>query len=268
MNFAKRTECNSCHGDRKEIGEMGYGDWICGLCGTENFYMDERCVNCPGLRADASYVNEDRKQQVGDWECPKCGHLNFQKRRSCTAKDDATGERCGLLRPAFEEFNVSLSHNKAVKEDGDWACYRCGNVNFANKESCNRCYLPIEMAQDEMRYRDFEGEETEKYGDWNCPRCMHLNFQKRHKCSGMVSGMRCGLKRPEFEKYNSVMLNSAKMRSPGDWMCFRCGYANFNMIDKCAKCLLSKEFCLDYEEFRCKEDDGSSMRVIVSSDYI
>ena len=39
-------------------------------------------------------------------------------------------QACLLAKPEFEKYGVALVKSKMMRKDGDWNCYRCGNINF------------------------------------------------------------------------------------------------------------------------------------------
>jgi len=65
------------------------------------------------------------------------------------------GEACALAKPEFETYKVALVKSRMMSKEGDWNCYRCGNVNFKMREECNKCSLARHEAQsDSFRQRD------------------------------------------------------------------------------------------------------------------
>ena len=39
-------------------------------------------------------------------------------------------QSCALAKPEFERYGVALVKARVMRKDGDWNCYRCGNINF------------------------------------------------------------------------------------------------------------------------------------------
>lgn len=78
------------------------------------------------------------------WECEKCNNFNFESRTKCN--------RCGIekmpksLQKIKEENELNNTGDKKkkplVERKGDWQCPKCRNLNFAFRQSCNRCKLP------------------------------------------------------------------------------------------------------------------------------
>ena len=82
----------------------------------------------------------------------RCGNLNFSSRTKCNGTlpngevghilniglkesitinfPDITVQACLLAKPEFEKYGVAMVKSKMMHKDGDWNCFRCGNVNF------------------------------------------------------------------------------------------------------------------------------------------
>ena len=75
----------------------------------------------------------------------RCNNLNFSSRTKCNGTlqnengDVSTSiiheittypQACLLAKPEFEKYGVALVKSKMMRKDGDWNCYRCGNINF------------------------------------------------------------------------------------------------------------------------------------------
>ena len=76
------------------------------------------------------------------WECEKCNNFNFETRNICN--------RCELPKcpKSLEQIKIeneqkSLERKKQplVEREGDWKCPKCHNLNFAFRNSCNKCKL-------------------------------------------------------------------------------------------------------------------------------
>ena len=74
-----------------------------------------------------------------NWECPHCKNLNFSKRIRCN--------RCHRSKPSSlnkefvdtRKFVKNLGGPPGLFREGDWACSKCDNINFAKRQCCNRC---------------------------------------------------------------------------------------------------------------------------------
>ena len=80
------------------------------------------------------------------WECEKCNNFNFETRNICN--------RCELPKcpKSLEQIKIeneqkSLERKKQplIEREGDWKCPKCHNLNFAFRNSCNKCKIPKEI---------------------------------------------------------------------------------------------------------------------------
>ena len=76
------------------------------------------------------------------WECEKCNNFNFETRNICN--------RCELPKcpKSLEQIKIeneqkSLERKKQplIEREGDWKCPKCHNLNFAFRNSCNKCKI-------------------------------------------------------------------------------------------------------------------------------
>lgn len=179
MNYGRRSECNTGCGFKKSdlrnsgmgfgnmgggmMGGMGSNDWECPKCNNLNYARRDRCN-----RKDCDFEKKDLDDfgsrmgmgnfgsmggmfgmdpEPGQWECPRCKNMNFNNREVCNGKMD--GELCNLQKPDFEKWSVRPVKTQESRRPGDWDCWRCGNINFKIRESCNKCGVSMEEAQDE-----------------------------------------------------------------------------------------------------------------------
>jgi len=82
----------------------------------------------------------DFKPSEGDWTCPdtQCGNVNFARRFNCN--------RCGKEKKIEKQKKQGAEIGSAAAEKSkglftaeDWACAKCGNVNWARRSTCNMC---------------------------------------------------------------------------------------------------------------------------------
>ena len=50
-------------------------------------------------------------------------------------------QSCALAKPEFERYGVALVKARVMRKDGDWNCYRCGNINFQVTAARNLSYF-------------------------------------------------------------------------------------------------------------------------------
>ncbi|KAI6226200.1 Zinc finger Ran-binding domain-containing protein 2 [Aphelenchoides fujianensis] len=80
-----------------------------------------------------------RVLSAGEWACsePRCAHVNPEKSSSCGA--------CGRAKPrpknkgGIELGKEAAEKSKGLFSESDWQCSKCGNVNWAKRNSCNIC---------------------------------------------------------------------------------------------------------------------------------
>lgn len=117
-------------------------------------------------------------------------------------------------------------------EEGQWACGKCGNVNFAGRAICN------------MRSCGARKEE----GPWVCPGCGNENRPGKLFCNMR----KCGLAKPGLTAQELQAQQQASLDGPpphiggkglggkggsalpaGSWKCVGCGNSNFPTRDRC-----------------------------------
>jgi len=178
---------NSFNGNRpapynRNTPSANGGDWTCPKCGNLNFERREQCNmrNCNFQRRDlegfSSWMgSKGVESRSGDWDCPRCQNVNFSHRNICNGKSNK--DPCNLRKPDFEQFQVPLLRNKERRQPGDWACLRCGNINYPSRENCNKCELSKEdgTREEDFRWKESGNEESteatnngveEQQGSW------------------------------------------------------------------------------------------------------
>jgi len=149
------------------------GDWSCPKCGNLNYDRREQCNmrDCDFEKKDLDDYSSRMgmggfgpggpagprgpEPRPGDWSCPRCQNVNFSHRNRCNGK--TSGVACNLRKPEFEKFGVAPVRNKEMRQPGDWACFRCGNINFPSRDNCNKCEISKEDATSEDAFRDNTG---------------------------------------------------------------------------------------------------------------
>merc|ERR1712200_84691 len=82
----------------------------------------------PPSRGERGSSSGGLETRPGDWKCLECGNVNFSWRDKCNGTLP-NGEACLLAKPEFEKYGVAMVKSKMMHKDGDWNCFRCGNVN-------------------------------------------------------------------------------------------------------------------------------------------
>jgi len=140
-------------------GVTNNGEWYCPKCGNLNYEKREKCNmrTCDFEKKDLNYVlnggnnimgmgtnfnSRGPEPRPGDWDCPRCLNVNFFHRTKCNGKSN--GVYCNLKRPEFASYGVNAYRKGEARQPGDWACFRCGNINLPDRDTCNKCEISRE----------------------------------------------------------------------------------------------------------------------------
>ncbi|KAL6543556.1 hypothetical protein OROGR_010053 [Orobanche gracilis] len=98
----------------------------------------------------------------------------------------AAGPRSGF----FPEDKSQKSGD--VTRDSDWACPKCGNVNFSFRTVCNmrKCNTPKPGPQGGKSGKNSKPDMPD--GNWKCEKCSNINYPFRTKCNRQ----NCGADKP------------------------------------------------------------------------
>lgn len=157
-----------------------------------------------------------------------------------------------------------------ARRTGDWDCPQCGDVAFASRTTCRRCYAPKPSPSSPgSPLRSSGGDEGGggggaaaggdatggasggasgggRPGDWTCPSCGDLVFASRSVCR-MCATPKPSLGGPSEPTQNPLHSPSGQPGSPkqsrgrpGDWDCLNCGDLVFAFRDACRQCGVKK----------------------------
>ncbi|KAM7269695.1 hypothetical protein ACFE04_025192 [Oxalis oulophora] len=101
-------------------------------------------------------------------------------------------------RPGYFPDDMSQKKGQDSARDNDWACPKCGNINFSFRTVCNmrKCNTPKPGSQSIKI--DKNPKQKMPDGSWKCEKCNNINYPFRTKCNRQ----NCGADKPD-ETHNS-----------------------------------------------------------------
>ncbi|CAN6726918.1 unnamed protein product [Malus baccata var. baccata] len=99
-------------------------------------------------------------------------------------------------RPGFFPDDKAQKKGTDATRDNDWACPKCGNVNFSFRTVCNmrKCNTPKPGSQPAKM--DKSSKQKMPEGSWKCEKCNNINYPFRTKCNRQ----NCGADKPAESK--------------------------------------------------------------------
>ncbi|GFP88388.1 ranbp2-type zinc finger protein at1g67325 [Phtheirospermum japonicum] len=109
-------------------------------------------------------------------------------------------------RPVFFPEDNSQKAGDGTRGN-DWACPKCGNVNFSFRTLCNmrKCNTPKPGPPQGGKPCKNSSKPDMKEGSWKCEKCNNINYPFRTKCNRQT----CGADKPSETKKSQPDANDA-----------------------------------------------------------
>lgn len=147
------------------------GNWACAQCHNVNVAVRVACNRCGAPMPPKASTHQGAGTRGGtpvagvggNWACPLCSNVNYPHRDVCNRCQGPKPPEVGV--GPSQQFNAKRASGAGGSRDplvpgvnGAWQCASCQNVNYAQREACNRCRRPKPsgVAQDQA-----EGEAVE-----------------------------------------------------------------------------------------------------------
>lgn len=84
------------------------------------------------------------KVSDGDWICTAkdCENLNFARREKCNKCGEPKAPSMIVKNTGTEIGQRFAEKSKGLFSANDWQCNKCGNINWARRNTCNVCNAP------------------------------------------------------------------------------------------------------------------------------
>lgn len=247
------------------------GNWACPACQNVNFAYRDACNRCQGgkpqVRAGGA---PQRVAALMPREIPM--RIPMEMRQLSPAPPASGRVVTSFCFEASWASGVGAGGRTNTGApiaglEGNWACPSCQNVNFPQRDACNRCQTPKPDGEFDELEQQFAAEVAQLAaprgggarggggapvagveGNWACPSCSNVNFAVRTACN------RCQTPRAHAAPAGhggrgAVVMVDASGRTQtgkpiagvsGNWECTNCKNVNFPVRETCNRCQAPK----------------------------
>jgi len=210
-------------------------------------------------------------------------HHQQQQQQSQQRQQQLQPQAPSHAPPAVVGVEGNIQKATVAGSEGNWVCKLCQNVNFAQRDECNRCHVDKAQAMaqpgDVLQPIPFGGPGKGPpiagvAGNWSCLRCQNINYGTREVCN------RCREPRPFSQAQRAPQgaavlptAKSGKGQPPvpgvnGNWECQLCQNVNFASRDECNRCLTPKAHAEAPVDVQPPEDGGGSTNSSVVREWV